>query len=100
MGELCRFGAPRRLGPVKPCGLFVDTLLALERNNEDQIMQEHEYIKVIDRVHITTALDQLQKVRPSQSIGGISEKDLKEIIIKLKEWEEELFRVVDIIPDV
>ena len=51
-------------------------------------MQEHEYIKVIDRVHITTALDQLEKVRPSQSIGGLSEADLKEIIIKLKEWEE------------
>ena len=63
-------------------------------------MQEHEYIKVIDRVHITTALDQLQKVRPSKSIGGISEEDLKEIIIKLKEWEEELFRVVDVNPDV
>ena len=63
-------------------------------------MQEHEYIKVIDRVHITTALDQLKKVRPSKSIGGISEADLREIIIKLKEWEEELFRVVDVNPDV
>ena len=63
-------------------------------------MQEHEYFKVIDRVHITTALDLLEKVRPSQSIGGLSEADLKEIIIKLKEWKEELFRVVDIIPEV
>ena len=62
-------------------------------------MQEHEYIKVIDRVHITTAIEQLQKVRLSQSIGGITEKDLKEMVIKLKEWEEELFRVVDVIPD-
>ena len=62
-------------------------------------MQEHEYIKVIDRVHITTAIEQLQKVRLSKSIGGISGKDLKEIVIKLKEWEEELFRVVDVIPD-
>ncbi len=62
-------------------------------------MQEHEYIKVIDRVHITTAIDQLKKVRPAQSIGGISETDLEEIIFKLKEWEEELFRVVDVIPD-
>ena len=63
-------------------------------------MQEHEYIKVIDRVHITSAIEQLEKVRPSRSIGGISEADLKEIIIKLKEWEEELFRVVDVAPDV
>ena len=62
-------------------------------------MREHEYIKVIDRVHITTAIEQLQKVRLSQSIGGITEKELKEIVIKLKEWEEELFRVVDVIPD-
>ncbi len=62
-------------------------------------MQEHEYIKVIDRVHITTAIDQLKRVRPSQSIGGISETDLEEIIFKLQEWEEELFRVVDVIPD-
>ena len=62
-------------------------------------MQEHEYIKVIDRVHITAALDHLQKVRPSQIIGGLSEADLKEMIYKLKEWEEELFRVVDVIPD-
>ena len=63
-------------------------------------MQEHEYIKVIDRVHITTAIDQLEKVRPSHSIGGISQTDLNEIIIKLKEWEEELFRVVEVAPDV
>ncbi|MGD2171940.1 MAG: hypothetical protein PVI79_08625 [Gammaproteobacteria bacterium] len=63
-------------------------------------MQEHEYIKVIDRVHITTAIEQLEKVRPSQSIGGISEADLKEMIIRLKEWEEELFRVVDLTPDI
>ena len=62
-------------------------------------MQEHEYIKVIDRVHITSALEQLNKVRLSQSIGGVSEADLKEIIVKLKEWEEELFRVVDVTPD-
>ena len=52
-------------------------------------MQEHEYIKVIDRVHITTAINQLEKVRPSKSIGGISEEDLNEIIIKLKEWEDD-----------
>ena len=63
-------------------------------------MQEHEYIKVIDRVHITTAIDQLKKVRPAQSIGGISATDLQEIIFRLQEWEEELFRVVDVIPDV
>ena len=63
-------------------------------------MQEHEYIKVIDRVHITTAIEQLEKVRPAKSIGGISEADLKEMIIRLKEWEEELFRVVDVAPDV
>ncbi len=62
-------------------------------------MQEHEYIKVIDRVHITSALEQLEKVRPSQSIGGVNRADLKEIILKLKEWEEELFRVVEITPD-
>lgn len=62
-------------------------------------MQEHEYIKVIDRVHITTALDQLKKVRPSHSIGGLNSEDLKEIVLKLEEWEEELFRVVEIIPD-
>ena len=62
-------------------------------------MQEHEYIKVIDRVHITTALDQLNRVRPSKSIGGVNEADLKEIILKLKEWEEELFRVVDVMAD-
>ncbi len=100
MGELCRYGAPRRHDSVKPCSLYAGTLLLSEMNSEDQIMQEHEYIKVIDRVHITTAIDQLQKIRPSQSIGGISETDLKEIIIKLKEWEEELFRVVEVIPDV
>jgi hypothetical protein len=62
-------------------------------------MKEHEYIKVIDRVHITTALEQLEKVRPSKSIGGVNESDLQEIILKLKEWEEELFRVVDVIAD-
>lgn len=62
-------------------------------------MQEHEYIKVIDRVHITTALEQLKKVRTSKSIGGVKETDLKEIILVLKSWEEELFRVVDVMPD-
>ena len=62
-------------------------------------MQEHEYIKVIDRVHITSALEQLNKVRLSQSIGGVSEADLKEVKVKLKEWEEELFRVVEVTPD-
>lgn len=62
-------------------------------------MQEHEYIKVIDRVHITTALEQLEKVRTSKSIGGVKETDLKEIILVLKSWEEELFRVVDVMPD-
>lgn len=64
-----------------------------------QMMQEHEYIKVIDRVHITTAIDQLKKVRPSQSIGGISDSDLSEMILRLQEWEEELFRVVEVVPD-
>ena len=62
-------------------------------------MQEHEYIKVIDRVHITTALEQLEKVRTSKSIGGVKGADLEEIILVLKSWEEELFRVVDVIPD-
>lgn len=62
-------------------------------------MQEHEYIKVIDRVHLTTALDQLKRVRPSESIGGVNEADLKEIILTLKTWEEELFRVIDVLPD-
>ena len=62
-------------------------------------MQEHEYIKVIDRVHITTALEQLEKVRTSKSIGGVKETDLEEIIVVLKSWEEELFRVVDVMPD-
>lgn len=63
-------------------------------------MQEHEYIKVIDRVHITRAIEKLEKVRPAKSLGGISEADLKEIIIRLKEWEEEQIRVVDVAPDV
>jgi hypothetical protein len=63
-------------------------------------MQEHEYIKVIDRVRITRAIEQLEKVRPAKSLGGISEADLKEIIIRLKEWEEEQIRVVDVAPDV
>lgn len=63
-------------------------------------MQEHEYFKVIDRVHITTAIDQLKKVRMTPSIGGIKKQDLESIIIKLKEWEEELFRVIDVDPDV
>jgi len=62
-------------------------------------MQEHEYIKVIDRVHITTAIEHLEKVRPSKSIGGIKEKELQKLVIKLKGWEEELFRVVDVMPD-
>ena len=62
-------------------------------------MQEHEYIKVIDRVHITTAMEHLQKVRCSSSIGGIKEEELREILLKLKEWEEELFRVVDVRAD-
>lgn len=62
-------------------------------------MQEHEYIKVIDRVHITTALEHLEKVRCSNSISGISEVELREIILKLKEWEEELFRVVEVLSD-
>jgi hypothetical protein len=63
-------------------------------------MQEPEYIKVIDRVRITRAIEQLEKVRPAKSLGGISEADLKEIIIRLKEWEEEQIRVVDVAPDV
>ena len=62
-------------------------------------MQEHEYIKVIDRVHITSAIEHLEKVRPSKSIGGINEKELREFIIRLKSWEEELFRVVDVVPN-
>ncbi len=62
-------------------------------------MKEHEYIKVIDRVHITSAIEQLSKVRPAASIGGLSEDDLESIIAKLKEWEEELFRVIDVDPD-
>ena len=62
-------------------------------------MREHEYIKVIDRVHVTTAIEQLSKVRTTPAIGGIKEDELKEIIIRLKEWEEELFRVVDVVPD-
>lgn len=62
-------------------------------------MKEHEYIKVIDRVHITSAIEQLSKVRPAASIGGLEEEDLKAIIAKLREWEEELFRVIDVDPD-
>ena len=62
-------------------------------------MKEHEYIKVIDRVHITSAIEQLRKVRPAASIGGLKEDDLTSIIAKLREWEEELFRVVDVDPD-
>jgi hypothetical protein len=62
-------------------------------------MKENEYIKVIDRVHITSALEHLKKVRPSRSIGGLKEQELQELILKLKNWEEELFRVVDVIPD-
>ena len=62
-------------------------------------MKEHEYIKVIDRVHITSAIEQLNKVRPASSIGGIAVDDLDSIIIKLREWEEELFRVIDVDPD-
>jgi hypothetical protein len=62
-------------------------------------MQEHEYLKVIDRVHITTAIEHLKKVRPDKSIGGLNERELHEMIIRLREWEDELFRVVDIMPD-
>lgn len=62
-------------------------------------MKEHEYIKVIDRVHITSAIEQLDKVRLAASIGGLKEDDLKSIIAKLREWEEELFRVIDVDPD-
>jgi len=62
-------------------------------------MKEHEYIKVIDRVHITSAIEQLKKVRPAISIGGVDDDDLQSIIVKLQEWEEELFRVVDVDPD-
>ena len=62
-------------------------------------MKEHEYIKVIDRVHITTAIEQLEKVRPAASIGGIKEDELKSITTRLREWEEELFRVIDVDPD-
>jgi hypothetical protein len=29
----------------------------------------------------------------------VNEAELKEIVLKLKEWEEELFRVVDVNPD-
>ena len=62
-------------------------------------MKEHEYIKVIDRVHITSAIEQLGKVRPAASIGGIRADELESIILKLREWEEELFRVIDVDPD-
>ncbi len=62
-------------------------------------MKEHEYIKVIDRVHITSAIEQLMKVRPDKSIGGLRADDLESMIIKLREWEEELFRVIDVDPD-
>ena len=62
-------------------------------------MKEHEYIKVIDRVHITSAIEQLEKVRPDASIGGIRVDELESIIIKLREWEEELFRVIDVDPN-
>ncbi len=62
-------------------------------------MKEHEYIKVIDRVHITSAIEQLTKVRPAASIGGLRADELEAIILKLREWEEELFRVVDVDPD-
>jgi len=62
-------------------------------------MKEHEYIKVIDRVHITSAIEQLRKVRPAASIGGIGADELESIIIRLREWEEELFRVIDVDPD-
>jgi len=66
---------------------------------ERQPMKEHEYIKVIDRVHITSAIEQLNKVRPAASIGGLREDDLKSMVAKLREWEEELFRVIDVDPD-
>ena len=62
-------------------------------------MKEHEYIKVTDRVHISTAIEQLSKIRFSDSVGGLDKQDLKDIITKLREWEEELFRVVDVEPD-
>ena len=62
-------------------------------------MKEHEYIKVIDRVHITSAIEQLRKVRPAASIGGIQTDELESIITRLREWEEELFRVIDVDPD-
>ena len=62
-------------------------------------MKEHEYIKVIDRVHITSAIEQLNKVRPATSIGGIGADELESMILRLREWEEELFRVVDVDPD-
>jgi hypothetical protein len=62
-------------------------------------MKEHEYIKVIDRVHITSAIEQLTKVRPADSIGGIQGDELESMILTLREWEEELFRVIDVDPD-
>ncbi len=62
-------------------------------------MKEHEYIKVIDRVHITSAIEQLKKIRLADSIGGIRADELESIVLKLREWEEELFRVVDVEPD-
>ncbi len=62
-------------------------------------MKQHEYIKVIDRVHITSAIEQLKKVRPAASIGGIKAGELESMILTLREWEEELFRVIDVDPD-
>ena len=62
-------------------------------------MKEHEYIKVIDRVHITSAIEQLRKVRPADSIGGVKADELESMILTLREWEEELFRVIDVDPD-
>jgi len=62
-------------------------------------MKEHEYIKVTDRVHVSSAIEQLSKIRFSDSVSGLEKQDLTDIITKLREWEEELFRVVDVEPD-
>ncbi len=62
-------------------------------------MKEHEYIKITDRVHISSAIEQLRKIRFSDSVSGLNKQDLTDIITKLREWEEELFRIVDVEPD-
>jgi len=62
-------------------------------------MKEHEYIKVTDRVHVSSAIEQLSKIRFSDSVSGLEKQDLTDIITKLRGWEEELFRVVDVEPD-